>query len=90
MKLKARESEGRIKEVIEKFREWAKGGRRSVDIKIEYDWELGPTAVTTSIWVYDFDLEIGQHVTAPEDIDLEAIKAKREREQYEKLKAKFA
>ena len=76
--------------MIEKFREWARGGRRSVDIKIESDREFGPETTKTTIFVFDYDLEVGQHVTCPEEIDLEGVKAQREREQYEKLKAKFA
>ena len=76
--------------MIEKFREWVKDGRRCVDIKIESDREFAPETTKTTIFVFDYDLEVGQHVTCPEEIDLEGVKAQREREQYEKLKAKFA
>ena len=42
-----------------------------------------------SIWVYDTDIGEGQHVMSVDDIDLEGEKERREKEQYEKLKAKF-
>ncbi len=60
---------------------------RSVEVKVEGPRYGGERIV--NVWVYDFDLGTGQHVTCAEEIDLEATKDERERREYERLKAKF-
>jgi len=55
------------------------------------DIEIGKSPYTNdiSMWVYDYDLLVGQHVTTVEEIDLEGKKQLQEQEQYEQLKKKF-
>lgn len=59
-----------------------KPGKRSANITIETNGEV-------KIWVYDFDLMVGQHVKSVEEIHLEGVKEAQEKAEYERLKAKF-
>ena len=59
--------------------------RRSVDITIGEPSDHG----YIKIWVYDFSLSVGQHVTSVDEIDLEKEKEHEEKEEYERLKRKF-
>lgn len=71
---------------LNQFMQWQKEGkRRSVSI------ELGEpmNRDSMSIWVYDYDLSVGQHVTSVDEIDLERIKEEEDFAQYFKLKKKF-
>lgn len=60
---------------------------RSVEIKVD------PTrwgqANNIKVWVYDYDLQQGQHVTCVEDIDLEGEVKKAELRKLAELKAKY-
>ena len=80
---------------LNKFIEWAKEkDTRRVSIEIgeyvynpaNYRWGIKHDI---KIWVYDTDLREGQHVTSVDEINLEDKKERREKEQYERLKAKF-
>lgn len=52
---------------LEAFQKWQSEGKRSV--KIEIGSLYGQDDI--SVWVYDYDLQIGQLVTAVEEINLE-------------------
>jgi hypothetical protein len=78
---------------LNKFVEWAKAkDTRRVSIEIgenvynpanpNHRWGI-------KIWVYDTDICEGQHVMSVDEINLEGKKERREKEQYEILKAKF-
>lgn len=63
---------------INGFVKWQRQGRRSVRIQIG-----NSVNDDVSIWCWDYDLQTGQYVSTPEEIDLIAVK-KRE------LQAKIA
>ena len=42
-----------------------------------------------NIWVYDYNLMIGQHVNSVEEIDLQTKKDKEDKKKLEELKKKF-
>ena len=68
---------------ISKLIEWQKQGNRSIEVKVS-------SIDGISIWVYDCDLMMGKFLESPdEDINLDTVKEKRERQEYERLKAKF-
>ena len=72
---------------MDKFKEWVKDGegRRSVTINIG-----GPSNPDYfNIFAYDYSLCVGQHVKSVEEINLTAEKEKRDREEFERLKAKY-
>jgi hypothetical protein len=48
-----------------------------------------PGTNTISIWVYDYNLMIGQHVNSVEEIDLQTKKDKEDKKKLEELKKKF-
>ncbi|MGA4519287.1 hypothetical protein ACPA0F_18675 [Solibacillus silvestris] len=52
---------------LEAFQQWQSEGKRSVKIELGniYDNE------NVSVWVYDYDLQIGQLVSSVDEIDLE-------------------
>ena len=54
---------------INGFINWQKQGRRSVDIKIG-----NSVNGEVKIWCWDYDLQTGQYVSTPEEIDLIAVK----------------
>lgn len=66
---------------LQPFRDWQLQGRRSV--KIEMGTFDNPEHFT--IWVYDYDLQVGQYVTSIEEIDLIRKAEKDAVEQYERL-----
>ena len=68
---------------MKEFIEWQKAApRRHVDIEINQHG--------VKIWVFDTALMAGQFVHSVDEIDLEAVSAQRDREEYERLRAKFA
>jgi len=66
---------------LQSFRDWQLQGRRSV--KIEMGRFDNPEYFT--VWVYDYDLQVGQYVTSVEEIDLISKAEKDAVEQYERL-----
>ena len=54
---------------INGFIKWQLEGRRSVDIRIG-----NSVNNEIKIWCWDYDLQTGQHVSTPEEIDLIAVK----------------
>jgi len=67
---------------ISKLIKWQKHGNRGVKIEIEHN--------NTSIWVYDYDLIEGKHLSSvDEEIDLQNIKEDGEKSELERLKAKY-
>jgi len=72
---------------IEEAKEWAAQGRRSIEVKI--DNMDGSKEPEVKIWVYDYDLMVGQYVTSVAEIDLAKAKEQQERSEYQRLKAKF-
>lgn len=66
---------------LQSFRDWQLQGRRSV--KIEMGTVDNPEHFT--VWVYDYDLQVGQYVTSVEEIDLIRKAEKDAVEQYERL-----
>ena len=74
---------------IEQFQQWVNepGKRRQVDIKINRQGKS--INKEFQIWVYDYDLGVGQFVNSVDDIDLDAVAEKKLREDCEKLKAKI-
>jgi hypothetical protein len=70
------------------FIDWANRGRRAVEIKINHQG-FATEEITIEIHAYDYDLEVGQLIKSVEEIDLEGCKLAKEREEYERLKAKF-
>jgi hypothetical protein len=71
--------------MIEAAKKWVKEGNRSIKIEIG---EVGNNEYF-SFWAFDYDLMEGQHVNSIEEINIEAVKEKADREKYESLKAKF-
>ncbi len=65
------------------FLKWQeeKPDSRSVEIK------LNRGAVT--IWVWDYDIMMGQHVTSVDEIDLDGTAERREKAELERLKKKY-
>jgi hypothetical protein len=58
-------------------------GNRSVSIQISpFDWN-------NNIWVFDYALDVGQHVTDVSQIDLQAEKEKKDRELLAQLQATY-
>ena len=80
---------------LNKFIEWAKAkDTRIVSIEIgEHVYNPAskglPIKRGISIWVYDTDICEGQYVMSVDEINLEGEKERQEKEQYERLKAKF-
>lgn len=69
------------------FVDWVKGRpTRSVTIEINGGY-IGRQGVR--IWAYDYALGAGQHVTDVSEIDLEAVKERQERDEYERLRRKY-
>lgn len=74
---------------LNQFIEWQKDHpRRSVRIEIENHFMSDKQKV--KIWVYDYDLRVGQFVSDVSGIDLEAKKERDEKKELERLKAKYA
>ena len=80
---------------LNKFVEWAKEkDTRIVSIEIgEYVYNPANhrrgIKRGIKIWVYDTDICEGQYVMSVDEINLEGEKERQEKEQYERLKAKF-
>ncbi|MDD5353436.1 MAG: hypothetical protein PHS93_09770 [Candidatus Omnitrophica bacterium] len=71
---------------MEEFKKWVKeGGNRSVDITIGKS--SNPDYI--KIWVYDYDLSVGQHVNSADEINLDLVEEQKDRKEYERLKEKF-
>ena len=71
---------------LNQFYQWQQEKEgRSVTIKIGECLEPNKLKV----WVYDYKLGAGQHVTSLDEIDLEAAKEKRERAELERLRSKY-
>ena len=71
---------------LNKIREWVqekKGRHAVIDLGNTFDNKY------ERIWVYDYELSVGQAVKSVDEINLEAEKEKQERETFEKLKAKY-
>ncbi|KXG78260.1 hypothetical protein [Thermotalea metallivorans] len=68
--------------LLEELITWQQQGRRSVEIRIENSGEM-------KIWVYDYDLLVGQFITSTDEINLEGKKIENEKAEYERLKKKF-
>jgi hypothetical protein len=80
---------------LNKFIDWVREkSTRRVSIEIGKDVynpaskEL-PIKRGISIWAYDSAIGEGQHVMSVDEINLEGKKERQEKEQYERLKAKF-
>ena len=77
---------------LNEFVAWvSKKSSRCCKIEIQRNFLLGDMEqpVETKIWVYDIAIDASQNVQSVSEINLEATKEQREREEYEKLKAKF-
>lgn len=79
---------------LNKFVEWAKAkDTRIVSIEIgEHVYNPANRRGIKrgiKIWVYDTDICEGQYVMSVDEINLEGEKERQEKEQYERLKAKF-
>ena len=59
---------------------------RCVSIEINGGY-VGQAGV--KIWAYDYALGVGQHVTDVREIDLETVKERQERDEYERLRRKY-
>ena len=70
---------------LTQFERWANEGRRSVSIEIDNHTGNGEV----KIWVFDYDLMEGQFVKSVDEINIEAVKAAKEKALYEKLKTIF-
>ena len=71
---------------LQQFYYWQQAEpRRSVQI------ELGDPSDDSrvKVWVYSWQLLVGQHVKDVSEIDLEAVKDEQDKREYEKLKRKF-
>jgi hypothetical protein len=71
---------------LNQFREWVKAKpERAVKI------DLGEPGDNTyeKIWVFDYSLMAGQHVSNIDEIDLEKVKQEGDLAQLEALKAKY-
>ena len=68
---------------IESFRQWQQEGNRSVKI------EMGSfnNRKTLDVWVYDYDLNMGQHVNSVDEIDIEKVKKEQLEYVLKELKA---
>ena len=67
---------------LEALREWQQQGRRTVKIEMGSIYDNGQV----SVWVYDYDLSIGQLIKSVDEIDLE----KRRKEQLEQVVKELA
>ena len=77
-----------MKNTLQDFQEWqARGPGRSVSIKIQNC--IGRDGSETDIWVWDHMFQAGQYVQSVDEIDLEAVKEKEEREVLRKLHVKY-
>ena len=78
------------KKQLKEVEGWVKGGRRAVDVEIDNRDEL---KYEFKLWFYDYDLGIGSFVKPlQEDFfipNLEGRIEKEEKEQLERLKAKY-
>lgn len=72
---------------LSKFAEWVKAGNGERHVKIDLG-EIGHKDYI-KIWVNDYELEVGQFVNSADEINLEAAKENQEKEEYERLKAKY-
>ena len=71
--------------MIEAAKKWVSEGNRSITIGIgTYD-----NSKHFSIFAYDYNLLTGKHVDSIEEIDIDATKEQKDKEEYERLKAKF-
>jgi len=71
---------------LNQFYQWQQEEKsRTVTIKIG---EFGEPE-KLKVWVYDYKLDAGQHVTSVDEIDLEAEKERRERAEFERLRSKY-
>lgn len=69
------------------FVDWVNGSpTRLVTIEINGGY-IGRQGVR--IWAYDYALGVGQHVTDVREIDLETVKERQERDEYERLRRKY-
>lgn len=71
---------------LNKFVEWQKE-HKNCSVSLEIGKE--PRTNEIKIWVYDYDLMVGQHVTSVDEINLQSKKDNEDREIYEELKKKF-
>ncbi|MBT9169186.1 MAG: hypothetical protein DDT19_02540 [Syntrophomonadaceae bacterium] len=74
---------------IEEFKLWfkkelAKGHNVSVDIKMQTERHGG-----VNIWVYSYDLQVGQYVESADEINLEGKAEEAERKEYDRLRQKY-
>lgn len=70
---------------LDQFKKWFNDGNRAVDIRM--NTVVGEKIF--SIWVYDYDLQVGQHVNDVSDINLKGEVEKQEYEEYLRLRAKY-
>lgn len=71
---------------FERLMEWQKAKvGRTFDIKV------GEPSYHSSfkVWVYDYNMQTGQHIDSVDEINLAAVKEEEERKQLEYLKQKF-
>lgn len=66
---------------LKEFQDWAKEGRRSVQIEIDRG--------TTTVWVYDYDLMAGQLVGSFNEVNIEREVKERELAEFKKLSEKY-
>lgn len=67
---------------LEKLEKWVNEKKtRSARVTLEYNVLL--------VWVWDSQLGVGDLVESVDEIDLEAVKEKQEREKYKELKERF-
>jgi len=66
------------------FVEWQAQDPKNRSVKVEIDRNG-----VSKVWVYDYNLMNGQHVTSVDEIRLEEDKEEQDRRTYERLKAKF-
>lgn len=73
------------------FVRWVMEKPESRLARIEFDpSRRHQTLEDLKVWVYDYGLQLGQHVETVEEIDLEVCCARRELMEYERLRAKYA
>ena len=71
---------------LNQFYQWQQE-KQSRSVTIKMGECLEPNKLT--VWVYDYRLGAGQHVTSTDEIDLEAAKERRERAEFERLRCKY-
>ena len=71
---------------LNKFKEWqAEAPERSVRLDIE----TRDGVQFIQAWVYNYKLMKGQHVSDVSEIDLEAVKEKEDKKEYDRLQKKY-